>query len=110
MLGGEDRNLDVARALGVSLFAGEAEGRLDEVLQDAYAGALKPMYNYMADLPGIEGSPAPILSADRVKRTGGSVTSFDAGRAAPTSARSAPSSTCRAANRAGARPTTSRRS
>jgi hypothetical protein len=83
MLGGEDRDLDVTRALGVSLFAGEAEGRLDEVLQDAYAGALKPMYNYMADLPCIEGSPAPILSADRVKRTGGSVTSFDAGRGCP---------------------------
>src|SRR5206468_8246774 len=35
MLGGDDRDLDCARALGVSLFAGEAEGRLEEVLRDA---------------------------------------------------------------------------
>ena len=42
-----------AKALGVSLFAGEAEGRLDEVLQDAATGRLKPLYNFMADLPSI---------------------------------------------------------
>jgi hypothetical protein len=83
MLGGADPGLDEARTMGVSLFAGEAEGRLDEVLRDAFAGTLKAMYDYMADLPAIEGSPAPILSADRVKRTGGSVTSFDAGRGCP---------------------------
>ena len=29
MLGGVDRDLDRAKAMGVSLFAGEAEGRLD---------------------------------------------------------------------------------
>ena len=43
------QDLDRAKAMGVSLFAGEAEGRLDEVLQDAAAGALKPLYNYMDD-------------------------------------------------------------
>ena len=26
--------------------------RLDEVLRDAYAGQLKPLYNFMNDLPG----------------------------------------------------------
>src|SRR5580658_7524984 len=31
-------DLKEAQALGVSLFAGEAEGRLDQVLADAYAG------------------------------------------------------------------------
>src|SRR2546430_1313236 len=44
MLGGDDRDLDRAKAMGVSIFAGEAEGRLEEVLRDAAAGALKPMY------------------------------------------------------------------
>jgi hypothetical protein len=83
MLGGADPHLDVARALGVSLFAGEAEGRLDEVLRDAHAGRLKPVYDHMADLPGIEGAPLPILAADRVRRTSGAVTSFDAGRGCP---------------------------
>src|SRR4029078_2485765 len=41
MLQGIDPDLHPARALGVSLFAGEAEGRLDEVLRDAMDGALK---------------------------------------------------------------------
>ena len=83
MLGGVDAGLDAARALGVSLFAGEAEGRLDEVLHDAKAGALKPMYNFMHDLPHIEGTPIPLITALRAWRTAGGVTSFDAGRGCP---------------------------
>ncbi|MBV9294422.1 MAG: radical SAM protein, partial [Acidobacteriaceae bacterium] len=66
-----------------SLFAGEAEGRFDEVLRDAWNGALKPLYNYMADLPSLEGVPLPILPPTRVKRTAGKLTSFDAGRGCP---------------------------
>src|SRR5437763_11164283 len=42
MLGGVDAGLDRARAMGVTLFAGAAEGRLDDVLRDAYAATLKP--------------------------------------------------------------------
>ena len=38
------------RDLGVSLFAGEAEGRLERVLQDAHAGALEPVYSYLDEL------------------------------------------------------------
>ncbi len=83
MLDGKDPALDEAQALGVSVFAGEAEGRLDEVLRDAYAGQLKPLYNFMDDLPGIEGAPIPLLPRERVKRTAGAVTSFDAGRGCP---------------------------
>ena len=69
--------------LGISIYAGEAEGRLDEVLQDAYRGELKPIYNYMNDLPGMEGAVAPMLPPTRVKRTAGAHTSFDAGRGCP---------------------------
>ena len=65
MLGGNDPDLHRAKAMGISLFAGEAEGRLEEVLCDAFASTLKPLYNYMADLPGIEGSPIPLISAVR---------------------------------------------
>jgi hypothetical protein len=83
MLGGNDPDLDRARAMGVSLFAGEAEGRLDDVLRDAAAGKLKPLYNYMADLPGIEGTPIPLITALRAWRTAGGLTSFDAGRGCP---------------------------
>ena len=72
-----------AQALGVSLFAGEAEGRLETVLRDAYDGRLQKLYNFMKDLPGIENSPPPLLPADVINRTSGAVTSFDAGRGCP---------------------------
>jgi radical SAM superfamily enzyme YgiQ (UPF0313 family) len=83
MLNGVDQDLDRAKAMGISLFAGEAEGRLDEVLQDAAVGALKPLYNYMDDLPSLEGTPIPLMAAERAQRTAGAVTSFDAGRGCP---------------------------
>jgi radical SAM superfamily enzyme YgiQ (UPF0313 family) len=83
MIGGDDAALREAQAMGLSIFAGEAEGRLDQVLRDAYAGALKPLYNFMDDLPGIDGAPIPILPSKRVRRTAGGTTSFDAGRGCP---------------------------
>ncbi len=83
MLNGVDADLDRAKALGVSLFAGEAEGRLDEVLHDAAVGMLKPLYNYMHDLPGIDGTPIPLMAVERAQRTAGGTTSFDAGRGCP---------------------------
>jgi hypothetical protein len=75
--------LKEAMDLGISLFAGEAEGRLELVLRDAWNGTLKPLYNYMDDLPSLVGVPMPILPATRVKRTGGKITTFDAGRGCP---------------------------
>ncbi len=76
-------DLREAQDLGISLFAGEAEGRLDIVLRDAVAGTLQPLYNYMDDLPGMEGAPPPFLPAERIERTGGKLSSFDAGRGCP---------------------------
>ena len=76
--------LKQAQALGVSLFAGEAEeGRLDQVLRDAAAGTLRPLYNYIGDLPSLAGAPPPMLPAEHVRRTGGRLASFDAGRGCP---------------------------
>jgi hypothetical protein len=83
MLPGVSPELREAMDLGISLFAGEAEGRLEQVLLDAHAHALKPLYNFMDDLPNIAAMPMPILPATRVKRTGGRMTSFDAGRGCP---------------------------
>jgi radical SAM superfamily enzyme YgiQ (UPF0313 family) len=81
----DERDPDVRRAeeMGISLFAGEAEYRLEEVLSDAFAGRLKPLYNFMNDLPAIDGTPVPFLPAARVARTIGGLTSFDAGRGCP---------------------------
>ena len=69
--------------MGVSIFAGEAEGRLELVLQDAAAGRLAPLYNFMNDLPRMEGAPVPFLPKQYVQRTLGLSTSFDAGRGCP---------------------------
>jgi pyruvate-formate lyase-activating enzyme len=76
-------DLQEAMDEGISLFAGEAEGRLDELLTDAYRGKMKPLYNYLDDLPGLEGTPPPILPTRRINRTAGAMTSFDAGRGCP---------------------------
>ena len=53
------------------------------LLQDALAGRLQPVYNFLKDLPGIEQTPVPILPFTNVKRTLGLSTSFDAGRGCP---------------------------
>jgi molybdenum cofactor biosynthesis enzyme MoaA len=83
MLGGADGDVDRAKAMGVSLFAGEAEGRLHLVLRDCAAGTLKPMYDFMAELPGIASAPLPFLPPHRVALTAGAATTFDAGRGCP---------------------------
>ncbi len=76
--------LKEAQALGIALFAGEAEeGRLDVVLRDAWDGAMKPLYNYMDQLPSLEGAPAPILPRKHVERTSGTYSSIDLGRGCP---------------------------
>jgi radical SAM superfamily enzyme YgiQ (UPF0313 family) len=83
MLPGITPDLQEALDLGVSLFAGEAEGRLDELLQDAALGRLKPIYNYIRELPGIEAVPLPFMPRPKVDRTIGRWTTFDAGRGCP---------------------------
>lgn len=72
-----------AMDLGITLFAGEAEGRLEELLQAADRDELKPLYNFMNDLPNLEGEPVPYLPIKVVRRTMGVRTSFDAGRGCP---------------------------
>jgi radical SAM superfamily enzyme YgiQ (UPF0313 family) len=83
MLDGRAVELDACRELGVSIFAGEAEGRLHRLLQDAASGQMQPVYNYMNDLPGIDGTPLPFLPIENVRKTLGLSTSFDAGRGCP---------------------------
>ena len=83
MLDGRAVELDACRDMGVSMFAGEAEGRLERVLRDAAAGRLAPVYDFMKDLPGIEGTPVPFLPKQYISRTLGLSSSFDAGRGCP---------------------------
>jgi Radical SAM superfamily len=77
-------DLQLALDLGCSLFAGEAEdGRFDQVLLDAAGAALKPIYNFMDDLPALEAEPTPYLPARNFHRTIQHHASFDAGRGCP---------------------------
>jgi len=83
MLDGGAVDLDACRDMGVAIFAGEAEGRLDMVLRDAAHGRLAAQYNFMKELPGLQGTPVPFLPKRYVSRTLGLSASFDAGRGCP---------------------------
>jgi radical SAM superfamily enzyme YgiQ (UPF0313 family) len=83
MLDGGAVGLDACRDLGISIFAGEVEGRFDALLRDAAAGQLQPVYNFLKDLPGIERTPVPFLPLANIRRTLGLSSSFDAGRGCP---------------------------
>ena len=77
------QELREAMDLGVTLFAGEAEGRFDELLRAAYRDELQSLYNFMNALPELAGAPVPYLPHEIVRRTSGMRTSFDAGRGCP---------------------------
>jgi hypothetical protein len=69
---------------GITLFAGECETHLDDLIVDAAGGRLRAIYDYTKMLPDIWTVEAPpFLPADFVKRTVGNVTSFDARRGYP---------------------------
>lgn len=76
-------DLQQAISLGASLFAGEAEGRAQELLLDLYQGDTKPIYNFLADTPNLSGAELPVLPAATVNRVVTDFTSFDAGRGCP---------------------------
>jgi radical SAM superfamily enzyme YgiQ (UPF0313 family) len=83
MLPERDPGVQEMMDLGVSVFAGEAEGRLEGLLQDAAAGRLQPLYNFLDDLPHLEAQPLPIIPRKQIERVMSRTTSFDAGRGCP---------------------------
>src|SRR5271167_2415779 len=76
-------DLKEAQALGVTLYAGEGEGRMADLLRDIAAGEAKPLYNYLHDMPGMESAAIPVLPKEVVSRVVGHYASFDAGRGCP---------------------------
>ena len=73
-----------AQALGITLFAGEAEnGAFDQLLCDAHDGKLAPVYNHMNKLPDLQGERTPFLPRELVRRIAGSLSSMDLGRGCP---------------------------
>ncbi|HEY0330688.1 MAG TPA: radical SAM protein [Rhodopseudomonas sp.] len=83
MLPGIQPDLQEALDLGITLYAGELEGRCDALLRDAAGGTLQSLYNYLNELPSLEGAPSPILPKRFLQRTYNTQTSFDAGRGCP---------------------------
>ena len=75
--------LQAALDLGITLYAGEGEGRMAALLKDVAAGRLQPIYNHLADLPGMEAATLPLLPRRIVTRVAGHYASFDAGRGCP---------------------------
>ena len=83
MLDGTAIDLDLARKLGISIFAGEVEDRLETLLKDVYGNRLRPQYDYMKDLVDMTDQPSPFLPIQYVRRTAGTNSSFDTGRGCP---------------------------
>ena len=75
--------LEEARDLGITLFAGEAEEHFAAFLKDIANGAAKPVYNFMDDLPDLRGATPPLLPKRLVQRYDGVFACFDAGRGCP---------------------------
>src|SRR5215471_7145963 len=83
MLPDRDPGVQEMMDLGVSVFAGEAEGRLEGLLKDAVAGRLQPLYTFLDRLPHLEAQPLPIIPRKQIERVMSRTTSFDAGRGCP---------------------------
>jgi len=75
-------DIQALKDMGVSVFLGEAEGRMETVLRDAWNGALAPEYDFLHEMPDLVGSVAPNLPLDIARRYM-LYTSFDAGRGCP---------------------------
>ena len=75
--------LQEALDLGITLFAGEAEGRFADLLRAAYERRLEPLYNFMADLPELQGQALPYLPPEVARRYAPCPGTFDAGRGCP---------------------------
>ena len=106
---GMPSSLDACRELGISMFAGEAEGRFEAVLRDAADGRLAAALQLHERPAGARGrARRPSCPSSMSPARWASAPASTPVAAAPTSARSAPSSMCRGASRAFAPPTTSK--
>ncbi len=83
MLDDLDPSLEQAMKIGVSLFVGEAEDRLTEILLDLHDGGLKTIYSSPSSLPQLESQPYPYLPGEAINAYADSVATCDTGRGCP---------------------------
>lgn len=76
-------DLKAASEEGITLVAGEIEGKLARVLKDAYENRLEKVYNFLNDKPDLKGVPAPLMIRENLRHFIDTHSSFDAGRGCP---------------------------
>ena len=69
--------------LGITIFAGEAEGHFDQFLRAAHRRELEPLYSHLNELPQLEGQQLPWLPPAVARRYTPVPGTFDAGRGCP---------------------------
>ncbi|WP_200808426.1 B12-binding domain-containing radical SAM protein [Tistlia consotensis] len=68
---------------GVSLYAGELEPGIDELLRDIFDGTLKPLYNYLGSTTDLATAPNQVLMHDLAARTVEGYYGVEVGRGCP---------------------------
>lgn len=69
---------------GVSVVAGEIEGRWGGILQEALAGTLRPVYNFLSQPPALQAAPLPRINRRYVRRfVSSNFSTLDCGRGCP---------------------------
>lgn len=69
---------------GVTVVAGEVEGRWEGILRDALSGRLKPLYNFLAEPPDLQSVPLPRISTRYLRRfVAPNFGTLDCGRGCP---------------------------
>lgn len=69
---------------GVTVVAGEIEGRWEGILQDALQGALRPVYNFLAEPPSLSSAPMPRVNRHYLRRfVAPNFGTLDCGRGCP---------------------------
>lgn len=75
------KELQDALDRGITLFAGEAEDeRVANMYADVYNNNLKPIYNYLGELPCMEGQVTPKLPIQVNRKLAKLIASFETGR------------------------------
>jgi hypothetical protein len=75
-------DLKTLQAMNVTIFAGEAEGRMEGLLRDVLGSAMQPVYNHLGSLPELQGHPTPFLPR-AIARRYMFFGPFDCGRGCP---------------------------
>jgi radical SAM superfamily enzyme YgiQ (UPF0313 family) len=83
MLPGIQPELQRALDMGVTLYSGEAEHKLEDLLRDVANKELRPIYNHVNALPSLDRTPVPFMPKESIQGYFRYLASFDAGRGCP---------------------------